>query len=466
MRYEIDTERILKRDMVRGTKFEHKSDARIKIMPYGTHYHEEAQEIKVLIGEISRRCIKKEVVGEFDKALVLENIKKKIVGNKKEELITFIEELYFDKQGHLELFHPKAFVYLEDALKGKKDQERIGKYLYDVLFKDIPQEKIDYVFNQGGDLMVQLMVSALPEQKDMADDETNYINYAPLVKKVFEEDMEFLLKDHKRFIKCFDKLIEYYYFFYTSQAAMKLNQRQRADLESITPIYFRLVGEVGGSNRPLYLKGYRQLKEAIEVLFANVMLVQFLSYNKLDEDEVIENIPQWYKKYIENATPEENEAIAEKLRQFTEEYRATVEKQFDWSGGDLIYRLEDTPVDRALLDLFGSIAYQFQKSTSRKSAAEKYKLWFTQYCAKHYLESRGSLGHILTAQEEDIIFMTGICIKDEEKMRLSDLFEEFERRGLFFDDISKEKIVAIYEKSNLLEKKSDSGDAQYVRAIL
>lgn len=465
MRYEIDTERILRRDMVRGNKFEHKSEARVKIMPYSTHYHEEAQEIKVLIGEISRRCIKKEVATEFDKAQVIENVKKKIVGNKKEDLITFIEELYFDKQGHLELFHPKVFIYLEDAIKGKQDQKRIGKYLYDVLLKDIPQEKIDYMFGQGGDLMVQLMISSLPKQKDIVDDEMNYANYAPYVKEVFEKDMMFLLEDHKRFIKCFDKLIEYYYFFYTSQATMKLNQRQCADFQSITPLYFRVAGEVGGSNRPLYLKGYRILKEAIENIFANVMLVQFLSYNKLDEDEVITNIPEWYKKYIENATPEENEAIAESLRQFTEEYRDTVEKQFNWSEGELIYRLEDTPVDKALLDLFGSIAYQFKAGT-RKRAADRYKQWFTEYCTKHYLESRGRLGQILTVQEEDIIFMTGICIKDEPKMRLSDLFEEFEKRGLFFDDISKEKIVAIYEKSNLLEKKSDSGDAQYVRAVL
>lgn len=465
MKYEIDIERILKRDMMQGATFQHKSEARVKIMPYTTHYHVEAQEIKVLIGEVSRRCIKKEVANKFDKALVIENIKKKIVGNKKEELIAFVEALYFDKQGCLELFHPKVFIYLEDAIRGKADQKRIGKYLYDVLFQDISQEQIDYVFEQGGDLMVQLMISALPKQKNIIEDESKYINYAPFVKEVFEEDMEFLLKDHKRFIKCFEKLIEYYYFFYTSQAIMKLNQRQYADLEKVTPVYFRVAGEKGEANRLMYLKGYRILKETIEGLFANVMLVQFLSYNKLDKSEVIESIPQWYKKYIVNATLEENEAIAEHIRKFTQEYRLTIGKQLDWSKASLNSRLEDTPVDCALLELFGSIAYQFKVGT-RNSAAEDYKKWFIKYCENHYLESRGRLGQMLTAQEEDIMFMTGICIKDQEKMRLSDLFNEFERRGLFFDDISKEKIIGIYESTNLLEKKSDSGDAQYVRAVL
>ena len=46
------------------------------------------------------------------------------------------------------------------------------------------------------------------------------------------------------------------------------------------------------------------------------------------------------------------------------------------------------------------------------------------------------------------------------------LFEEFEKRGISFDRDSKAKIIQLYEKLNLLEKKSDSGDAQYVRSIL
>ena len=62
--------------------------------------------------------------------------------------------------------------------------------------------------------------------------------------------------------------------------------------------------------------------------------------------------------------------------------------------------------------------------------------------------------------------MTKICINDNNKLKLSVLFDEFEKRGIFFDRDSKIKIVQLYEKLNLLEKKSDSGDAQYVRSVL
>ena len=84
----------------------------------------------------------------------------------------------------------------------------------------------------------------------------------------------------------------------------------------------------------------------------------------------------------------------------------------------------------------------------------------------NFAKRRGQLGYNLNMTEDDIILMTKICINNNERMRLNKLFDEFELRGIFFDRDSKTKIVQLYEKLNLLEKKSDSGDAQYVRSVL
>ena len=51
-------------------------------------------------------------------------------------------------------------------------------------------------------------------------------------------------------------------------------------------------------------------------------------------------------------------------------------------------------------------------------------------------------------------------------MKLKDLFKAYEVRGVFLDQKSKEEIHNYFEKLNLIEKKSDSGDAQYVKGIL
>ena len=68
--------------------------------------------------------------------------------------------------------------------------------------------------------------------------------------------------------------------------------------------------------------------------------------------------------------------------------------------------------------------------------------------------------------DKDLIYLiTALCIK-KDKIKLNDLFKEYERRGLFFDRHSKEEIVTLLNKWNLIDKKSDSGDAQYVKQIL
>ncbi|MBP2898886.1 DNA phosphorothioation-dependent restriction protein DptG [Escherichia coli] len=54
----------------------------------------------------------------------------------------------------------------------------------------------------------------------------------------------------------------------------------------------------------------------------------------------------------------------------------------------------------------------------------------------------------------------------KEKTPLSKLFQLLEKRGVFFDKHSKLHVSDILKKLNLIDKKSDSGDAQYVKPIL
>lgn len=47
-----------------------------------------------------------------------------------------------------------------------------------------------------------------------------------------------------------------------------------------------------------------------------------------------------------------------------------------------------------------------------------------------------------------------------------DLYKEYEYRGIYLDNTSKEYLQDFFTKLNLIDKKSDSGDAQYVKRIL
>ncbi|MEM5611818.1 DNA phosphorothioation-dependent restriction protein DptG [Bacillus thuringiensis] len=72
---------------------------------------------------------------------------------------------------------------------------------------------------------------------------------------------------------------------------------------------------------------------------------------------------------------------------------------------------------------------------------------------------------MLNISQDMLLLLTALSLKKERKP-LKQVFIDLEARGLFFDRYSKEEIVQLFDKLNLIDKKSDSGDAQYVKPIL
>ena len=65
-----------------------------------------------------------------------------------------------------------------------------------------------------------------------------------------------------------------------------------------------------------------------------------------------------------------------------------------------------------------------------------------------------------------LLFLTRLCIGNESKIRLKTLWDNLKLRGIVFDETSKLEITKLFEKINLIEKKSDSGDAQYIKSTI
>ena len=193
-------------------------------------------------------------------------------------------------------------------------------------------------------------------------------------------------------------------------------------------------------------------------MFAHAVTLEVLNHTEDDSDKM-DYIA--LEKYIcEN--PDQAKEIAEKIDEVTELYRHSIT---DCSEMNEIRKIDDDDAVRAAVKfLFDSIKSQFE-NTGRSRAYNSYSAKFERFCHK-FLKSRGRSGLMLGLSEETLIFLTKISIKEREQMRLKDVFDEFEKRGIFLDDISKEQVTIYYEKLNLIEKKSDSGDAKYVKRIL
>ena len=134
-----------------------------------------------------------------------------------------------------------------------------------------------------------------------------------------------------------------------------------------------------------------------------------------------------------------------------------------------IYRnnFDQEPVDVELE--FEELVNTLEKSLAEKiesATIARYALWIEEIGKKYFLKIRGgSYGYMLNMTQEMLLMITAICIK-EDKITLKDLFKEYERRGLFLDSYSQVEVIDLLGKLNLIDKKSDSGDAQYVKSIL
>lgn len=121
--------------------------------------------------------------------------------------------------------------------------------------------------------------------------------------------------------------------------------------------------------------------------------------------------------------------------------------------------------DAAIRHLFKCISTQFAETT-RKRASQFYSEKFSEFCKARFVKNRKKSGLTLNLTERDIIFLTKLAIQHDEKIRLNNLYKEYENRGIYLDSTSKGLLQEFFTKLNLIDKKSDSGDAQYVKRIL
>ena len=167
-----------------------------------------------------------------------------------------------------------------------------------------------------------------------------------------------------------------------------------------------------------------------------------------------------------NSLPDEEKAqMFAEIENLKNRYRTECANSggFGFSYEENNYRQGD--IGSLIRGFFDDIMLQFM-NTERKRANDAYPKSFMDFCKNGFVQRRGQAGNVLAMTEEQLVLMTKVTIGDNDKMRLNDLFKGFEQRGLFFDNSSKDCIVEFYEKLNLIEKKSDSGDAQYVKSLL
>ena len=442
----------LKKQCTNSKIFYHKININSPILPFITDSRNQSHfdnGFENIVGEFARissnmNLNKDYSINNISDNVLLNNIQ---IDKSIEDNLKIIINEYLVNDNNINILHPFLFLYLEKT-QGKRsnNETEIARFIRDVFFKDIGNFNELFDDENISSVAVKLILNNIPELPEKIWP-PKYISCLQFVIDIFREDMDFI-KDKTGFLLSnFNEIFAFYYFYYCSQLILKLNQPfDIVDLNNSSKIYSLLDWENASKSRKSIIEGFNILNESNKSLFVNMNLLEqinilagthglficqineLINENKINKKEYLTILREWIK-YYDNFH--------------------SVEKYADYDNfEDLAYLLKN--------ELQSAIKNQ-QKTS--------FAFNLNNIGKKYFLKRRGQYGYCLNITKDFLYLITALCVK-EEKIKLNDLFKEYERRGLFFDRYSKEEIIKLLNTWNLIDKKSDSGDAQYVKSIL
>lgn len=457
--------------------FIHKTAFNIKLLPFNTSWKSESYNDFVYFNGILGECFrlannkklpkslsKKEDYNSKLKEFIIDNALSKIEGDNEQKVKELIEDLFF-QENNLYCFNRETLPYLS-FIKENAGLKEIAGFIYGIFFSDEIQETAIKSNDSKDNILYNLIKSALPKLENLSHQKKEYFIFNLEILELFKRDFNLLNENEEHFLKDIEKLIKFYYFYYVSQLANHLNSFCS---DSKFETYFTLESEIISKSRNAYQRGWQQLEGRLDNLFSHVNALELLNYINVGNDKALSYI-QFKKEYL-NLSDGNKEKTISAINELISFYKSipSTKPNLGWEEceNQLIRKKDkfDCEFEKAVYELWFTIDFQFVNS-GRKKYYESYRMWFTEFCKANFLKRRGRIGYTLRLSQEMLLFLTKTCIGKESKIRLKTLWIELEKRGVYFDEPTKVEVVRLFEKINLIEKKSDSGDAQYVRAIL
>jgi DNA phosphorothioation-dependent restriction protein DptG len=434
-------------------------NSRIRLLPYSASKNT-ISDRNAIIGNFSRYVNKKKYES-FNKAEFINRINENVESTKKYQLEKIINEMFFDENNQLVLSHPVFFNFLS---KGGTNEAKVAAFLVSVLSTEKVRTAIKDVYEKKPDnVLLALIYESLPKLEDQSGSKESYFCMFPEIKKMFEKDILFLLEREDLLIAHFSQLVTYYYFFYVTQFILTVDKMFVLEDSEIIPTYFNVEWEKPSSTRDSYKMGWKMIASKLPKLFAHINCLVMI--NHIDNEKYEDLSYEKFKVLVSAMNEEDQHKLNLQLKQLNEDYQQYI-GDVDWSRKTTVTYIQgEVEIFTTIRELHHSIAYQFQNS-GRKKPSMLYYEGYEELAKQNYLKRSGPLGYTLTLKQPDIVFFTKLCINKNEKISLNQLFEEMEKRGVFFDRDSRKQVTQLYSRLNLLEKKSDSGDAQYVKYIL
>lgn len=463
MSYQLNLDTI-KEKFKFDSSLRHNPKTDLELLPYNTKFKDTQFNFREVIGEFIRLVGHKALPDAVDSDEVINNVLDQIEFehvNQRSEFKQIVKTLFLDEHNQLYLFHPQTLYYINTV---ENENRKLALFLYNVLWNEEEAWNVDFSQDQSNDLMSELLFKSLPKLSSTSEQSKNYAAMIPEISNMFVEDFKWLVTKNELFTRQVEKIVAYYYFFYVTQFALRNESMFNASDRVIKPIYFTFEGEEKLSKtRVSYEFGWKSVERSITRTFSHINYLKMLNFSNDSKSKFLSY--QEVAERVRSMSLEDQNRVEQDMNQLIEEYKNKLSGDSKWGLMGIVAAPYDVRALNKMYLFLNMIDHQFNQ-TSRSKPYKEYIQWFVYFCQKTFLKSRGRAGKMLILDTDYLLFFTKMIIKNEPKIRLKRLFEEFERRGIVFDRDTQTSVVDYFEKLNLLEKKSDSGDAIYVKAFL
>jgi DNA phosphorothioation-dependent restriction protein DptG len=373
------------------------------------------------------------------------------------DFVRFLDQ-YLSSGEEIKPIHPYLFNYIPVEKKFDNEFKKYAQFLSETLASENDDIKEIFKNKKAEDILTELILSQLDGLKEVKTKKRQYqLLLEPLV-RCYQEDLLYLSKHKDYFLASFPLLTHFYTLMYAMQLIFKFNQFTSADFKEITPLYFALEWEAISKRRKAAdgVNGYKFIKENAKSLFPHIHTISHLSHNAFQEQsgEGLAFMP--YSTLYET--------IKDKGEDFEQEFLAELKKWIEMYKNLSFTKVTIEDTSKSLPEAFEILFKCLQAGTS-SSVADKYGKNIEDLASDHFVKSRGSIGNVLNVKHEFLLLITAVSVKDK-RIPLNELFNEFEKRGIALDRYSKKEVMTLFDNLNIIDKKSDSGDAQYVKPIL
>ena len=347
-------------------------------------------------------------------------------------------------------------ISMKDRKKYNDGQRKLANYLYSMLSDEMQISGHSNTPN----LFSKILQEALTPFCGFSDDskERDYI-VLPYIKKSFEEDLCWMLEQEESVkVKYLHLLLHFYACYAVTQAIVRITAKDKQSEDEPAPFYFILNSERASVNHDAVVRGwsYQIPKSSLDKLYGKSQALDILNSVLGSNVGFYNNI----RKVLYQTDFEDNRELCNKLlSKYQEEKREVFNRRSSESGS-----IEEIEIDVHSYDEFISTLELLCTGLQAPSYISRMRKKVIDLLSVRFLQSRRG-NFVLVLDNEMLTFLVALFTKSK-KTKLENLYKLFNKYGIYFNRGSRLAIEEYLLKLNLLDRKSDSGEAQYVTVIL